>query len=79
MRVANVSFVQTNETAPAFRQRPQIADGTQIYRIDPQARIAMIRQGIPASKVSRLDTHAAVFAVPLHCGACARAHPRRVI
>ena len=31
------------------------ADGTQIYRVDPQARIAVIRQGIPASMVSNLS------------------------
>ena len=30
-------------------------DGTQIYRFDPQARIAVIRQGIPASMVSNLS------------------------
>ncbi len=30
-------------------------DGTQIYRFDPQARIAVIRQGIPASTISSLS------------------------
>ena len=30
-------------------------DGTQIYRFDPQARIAVIRQGIPAAMVSSLS------------------------
>jgi len=27
-------------------------------------------------EVLRLDAHAAVFAVPLHCGACAKPHPQ---
>lgn len=31
-------------------------DGTQIYRFDPQARIAVIRQGIPASMISSLSS-----------------------
>jgi putative toxin-antitoxin system antitoxin component (TIGR02293 family) len=31
-------------------------DGTQIYRVDPQARIAVIRQGIPASTISDLSS-----------------------
>jgi putative toxin-antitoxin system antitoxin component (TIGR02293 family) len=29
-------------------------DGTQMYRLDPQARIALIRQGIPASMIGNL-------------------------
>lgn len=31
-------------------------DGTQIYRFDPQTRIAVIRQGIPASTISDLSS-----------------------
>ena len=33
-----------------------VVDGTQIYRFDPQARIAVIRQGIPASIISNLSS-----------------------
>lgn len=33
-----------------------VADGSQIYRFDPQARIALIRQGIPASIISNLSS-----------------------
>lgn len=33
-----------------------VVDGTQIYRFDPQARIAVIRQGIPASMISNLSS-----------------------
>jgi len=39
--------------------RPGIAvvfDGTQLYRVDREARIAVIRQGIPASMVGQLST-----------------------
>ena len=32
-----------------------VADGTEIYRCDPQARIALIRQGIPASMIGNLS------------------------
>lgn len=33
-----------------------VADGSQIYRFDPQARIALIRQGSPASIISNLSS-----------------------
>lgn len=33
-----------------------IVDGTQIYRVDPQVRIGVIRRGIPASSVSSLSS-----------------------
>ncbi|MES3021819.1 MAG: antitoxin Xre-like helix-turn-helix domain-containing protein [Pseudomonadota bacterium] len=44
------AFVESTTTAA----RTDIVDGTQIYRFDPQARIALIRQGIPASIVGSL-------------------------
>ena len=33
-----------------------LVDGTQMYLFDPQARIALIRQGIPASMISNLSS-----------------------
>lgn len=33
-----------------------VVSGTQFYRFDPQARIALIRQGIPASMISSLSS-----------------------
>lgn len=33
-----------------------VVDATQIYRFDPQARIAVIRQGIPASVIGNLSS-----------------------
>ena len=58
--------------AMAFAQAPQAAvaapaktarrgatvifDGTQLYRVDREARIAVIRKGIPASMVGQLST-----------------------
>ncbi|HEX8611516.1 MAG TPA: antitoxin Xre-like helix-turn-helix domain-containing protein [Telluria sp.] len=60
-RAANVK-VARKAPSGAFAQ-PQTAarqtivvDGTQIYRFDPQARIALIRQGIPASMISNLSS-----------------------
>lgn len=41
--------------APAARQNI-VADGAHTYRVDPQARIAMIRQGIPASTIGSLSS-----------------------
>lgn len=40
--------------AAAVRAQAIIA-GTQLYRIDPQARIAVIRQGIPAATIGQLS------------------------
>lgn len=36
-------------------EKATAAPGTQIYRSDPQARIAVIRRGIPASTISNLS------------------------
>jgi uncharacterized protein (DUF2384 family) len=33
-----------------------VADGIQVYRLDPQARIAVIRQGIPATMIGSLSS-----------------------
>ncbi|MES2974458.1 MAG: antitoxin Xre-like helix-turn-helix domain-containing protein [Pseudomonadota bacterium] len=54
-QAASGAFVQP-QTAAA---QTIVVDGTQIYQIyrfDPQARIAVIRQGIPASMVSNLSS-----------------------
>ena len=40
----------------AVRQAITVVDGTQIYRFDPQARIAVIRQGIPAATIGNLSS-----------------------
>lgn len=53
---ATGAFVQAKATAPAARQGVTIVDGTQLYRFDPQARIAVIRQGIPASMIGNLSS-----------------------
>lgn len=53
---ATGAFVQTKAAAPAARQGVPIVDGTQLYRFDPQARIAVIRQGIPASIIGNLSS-----------------------
>lgn len=36
--------------------RPFVVDLTQIYRADPATRIAVIRQGLPASRIENLST-----------------------
>ncbi len=51
-QAASGAFVQPKTTA----RQTIVADGTQIHRFDPQARIAMIRQGIPASMISSLSS-----------------------
>ena len=33
-----------------------VAESAQLYRVDPQARIAVIRQGVPASMISSLSS-----------------------
>ncbi|MEO5933508.1 MAG: antitoxin Xre-like helix-turn-helix domain-containing protein [Duganella sp.] len=54
---AGQDFVQAKTTAPAAtRHSNAVVDGTQLYRAAPQARIAVIRQGIPASMVSNLSS-----------------------
>ena len=51
------SLVQANTTGPAVaRHSVTIIDGAQLYRVDPQARIAVIRQGIPASMIGNLSS-----------------------
>lgn len=42
-------------TKAATRPAIALVETPQIYRFDPQARIAMIRQGIPASTISQLS------------------------
>lgn len=37
-------------------RQTKVVDRTQNYRFDPQARIALIRQGIPASTISKLSS-----------------------
>ena len=54
-RSATVGAFDTAAKAPA-RQASNIVDATQIYRLDPQARIAVIRQGIPAATISKLSS-----------------------
>ena len=50
-------FVQAKTTVPAAaRHGNAVVDGTQLYLAAPQARIAVIRQGIPASMVSNLSS-----------------------
>jgi putative toxin-antitoxin system antitoxin component (TIGR02293 family) len=51
-QAASSAFVEQKTTA----RQTIFVDGTQIYRFDPQARIAVIRQGIPASMVSNLSS-----------------------
>jgi putative toxin-antitoxin system antitoxin component (TIGR02293 family) len=51
-QAASGAFVQPKTTA----RETIFVDGTQIYRFDPQARIAVIRQGIPASMISSLSS-----------------------
>lgn len=51
-QAASGAFVEPKTTA----RQTIFVDGTQIYRFDPQARIAVIRQGIPASMVSNLSS-----------------------
>ena len=40
----------------ATSRRPGTIEGTQLYHLDPQERIAMIRQGIEASAISNLSS-----------------------
>ena len=47
----------TRSAAAAPRRAPQVVfDGLQLYRVDPQVRIAAIRQGIPSAMVAQLAT-----------------------
>lgn len=41
--------------AAAGRQGVPIVDSTQLYRLDPQGRIGVIRQGIPAAVIGNLS------------------------
>ncbi|MES2743261.1 MAG: antitoxin Xre-like helix-turn-helix domain-containing protein [Pseudomonadota bacterium] len=60
-RAAKVKLARQSASG-AFTQRravarePMVVDGTQIYRFDPQARITLIRQGIPASMIGNLSS-----------------------
>ena len=50
-------LVLADTTPPTVvRQGVTIIDGAHLYRVDPQARIAVIRQGIPASMVGNLSS-----------------------
>lgn len=51
-QAASGAFAQPQTAA----RQTIVVDGTQIYRFDPQARIAVIRQGIPASMISNLSS-----------------------
>ncbi|USX11689.1 MbcA/ParS/Xre antitoxin family protein [Oxalobacteraceae bacterium OTU3CAMAD1] len=54
---AGGGLVLADTTAPAVvRHGVTIVDGAHLYRVDPQARIAVIRQGIPASMVGNLSS-----------------------
>ncbi|HWW72570.1 MAG TPA: antitoxin Xre-like helix-turn-helix domain-containing protein [Duganella sp.] len=54
---AGAGFDQAKTAAPAAaRHSVAIVDGTQLYRVDPQTRIAVIRQGIPASTIGNLSS-----------------------
>ena len=51
------NFALASTTAPEdTRHSATIVGGEQLYRVDPQARIAMIRQGIPASMIGNLSS-----------------------
>ena len=52
LQAASGAFIQPETTA----RQAIFVDGSQIYRFDPQARIAVIRQGIPASMISSLSS-----------------------
>lgn len=51
-RSASTGVVQTRTAT----RNTVVLDVTQIYRFDPQARIALIRQGIPASMITNLSS-----------------------
>ena len=54
---AGDDFDQAKTTVPAAaRHSIAIVDGTQLYLVDPRARIAAIRRGIPASMVGDLSS-----------------------
>ena len=53
LKVASGSFTRGKA---ARRGSAVVFDGTQLYRVDPEARSAVIRQGIPAAMVGRLST-----------------------
>lgn len=48
-------YAETAPSAPLI-----VADGAERYRIDPQARIALIRQGMPAATISQLASRMGV-------------------
>lgn len=53
LKAASGSFTRGKA---ARRGTAAVFDGTQLYRVDPVARIAVIRQGIPAAMVGQLAT-----------------------
>lgn len=53
---ASGALVQAKAAALGTRQGVTIIDGPQLYPFDPPARIALIRQGIPASTISNLSS-----------------------
>lgn len=50
------SAIQGVVAAPAAGRGATVVDGTRLYLFDPQARIALIRQGMPASKIANLSS-----------------------
>jgi putative toxin-antitoxin system antitoxin component (TIGR02293 family) len=53
---ADGSAVQANGGASTVRQSANIDEASRIFSIDPHVRIAMIRQGIPASIIGNLSS-----------------------
>ncbi|MGH8853174.1 MAG: antitoxin Xre-like helix-turn-helix domain-containing protein [Telluria sp.] len=53
---ASDSLVQAYAIAPATPQTARVEEAAERYRVDPQARIALIRQGIPASTIGKLSS-----------------------
>jgi len=43
--------------APTGESTHFVAEASQLYHVDPQARIALIREGVPASSIGELSTH----------------------
>ena len=54
--VVGGSFYGAPSTGSSTRPGVSAAEGARMYQSDPQARIAVIRQGIPASIISNLST-----------------------
>lgn len=50
------AYVVAEAAAPPYHEGLGVAGGAQLYRVDPQVRIDVIRQGVPASLIGSLSS-----------------------